>query len=425
MLTSRFIDDFQAQVSRSLYIDRDDDGQHYIATPFAFDDGDEPVVALIEDSNSQLLLSDLGNTFCRMSYESRPDPGDVSRALADAGISRHNGELTKRLPQGQYAEAVLDFVHALLKIDRLDTPHIQDTPVSEAEPGNQMATPPAPLAGDVSLSEITRDLQSQISQSLRIETDHRGQHYIATPFVFGDGDQPVIALSPEGDGWALSDRGNSLFRLGFQLTDAEYDDPAQRQRMDSILAMAGIKQRGGELVKELPSGQYAAALFDFVHALLKIDELGDYPALADPTSLASKRAGSGGPAKERPQIKDEVRELITECVPRHRFVPNWHDPGWDRDGEYPVDFKVNGMPRPLFLHTPGTLTLAQEATITIYRFREQGVEGKHIAILRGDSRISVKAKSKLHTVCDAIFYNLEGQRLEIKEFLQRETTVLT
>ena len=117
MLTSRIIDDFQAQVSGPFDIDRDDDGQHYIATPFAFDDGDEPVVALIEGSSNQLLLSDLGNTFFRRSYESRPDQGEVSRILADAGISRHNEELTKRLPQGQYAETVLGFVHALLKID--------------------------------------------------------------------------------------------------------------------------------------------------------------------------------------------------------------------------------------------------------------------------------------------------------------------
>ena len=277
----------------------------------------------------------------------------------------------------------------------------------------------------MSLSEVTRDLQSQISQSLRVETDHRGQHYIATPFVFGDGDQPVIALSPEGDGWALSDRGNSMFRLGHQLTDAEYDDPALRRRMDSALVMAGIRQRDDELVKEMPPGQYAAALFNFVHALLKIDELGDYPTLANPTSPASKRIGSGGLAKERAQIKDEVHELVAECVARDRFVLDWHDPGWDRDGEYSVDFKVNGMPRPLFLHTPGGPVLTRDATIAIYRFREQRVDGKHVAILRGDNRIPAKAKSRLKAVCDATFDDLEGQRLEIKEFLRQATAVST
>ena len=48
----------------------------------------------------------------------------------------------------------------------LEEEAIEDTPVSEAEAGNQTATAPAPLAGDVSLSEITRDLQSQTSQSV-------------------------------------------------------------------------------------------------------------------------------------------------------------------------------------------------------------------------------------------------------------------
>ena len=128
--------DLQAQISQSLYVDTDQQGQHYIATPFAFDDGDEPVVALIEDGSNQALLSDLGNTFFRMSYESRPDPGEVSRILADAGISQHNGELTKPLRQGQYAEAVLGFVHALLKIDKMSTSHKSPAYDPPAAPGN-------------------------------------------------------------------------------------------------------------------------------------------------------------------------------------------------------------------------------------------------------------------------------------------------
>ena len=128
------------------------------------------------------------------------------------------------------------------------------------------------------LSEIARDLQSQISHAIHIETDARGQHYIATPFTFGDGDQPVVALTPNQDGWMLSDQGTTLFRLGFQLNDAEYSNPENQRRLDSALAMAGISQHDGQLTKPLPPGQYADAVFNFVHALLKIDELGDFPA---------------------------------------------------------------------------------------------------------------------------------------------------
>ena len=57
-----------------------------------------------------------------MSCASRPDPGEVNRILADAGISRHNDELTKPLPPGQYPATVLYFVHALLQIDKLNAP---------------------------------------------------------------------------------------------------------------------------------------------------------------------------------------------------------------------------------------------------------------------------------------------------------------
>ena len=140
-------------------------------------------------------------------------------------------------------------------------------------------------------AEIARELQSQISQSVRIEADAKGQHYIATPFTFGDGDQPVVVLAPNQDGWMLSDRGTTLFRLGFQLNDAEYNDPENRRRLDSALAMAGISRHDGELTKPLPPGRYADAVFDFIHALLKIDELGDFPATPSSGCTTAKPAG--------------------------------------------------------------------------------------------------------------------------------------
>ena len=122
--------------------------------------------------------------------------------------------------------------------------------------------------------------------------------------------------------------------------------------MDSTLVMAGIRQRDDELIKEMPPGQYADALFNFVHALLKIDEMGDYPALADPLVFEPERlfgtvpgrAAAGTRSTARPRIKGEVHKLVAECVPQDRFVLNWYDPTWDRYREYPVDFMVNGMP---------------------------------------------------------------------------------
>ena len=179
----------------------------------------------------------------------------------------------------------------------------------------------------MSLSKIVRDLQAQISKSVYVETDNRGRHRIATPFAFGDGDQPVIVLVPNGEGWMLSDSGSTLFRLGFQMDDAAMANPANKRRLNSALSMAGISRRDDELTKPLLNSDYAGALFDFVHALLKIDELGDF-------GLASQNPGEGKQSQLRksnhrktthmpsnmPAKTTEVFEYVKRCALEPRIV---------------------------------------------------------------------------------------------------------
>ena len=273
--------------------------------------------------------------------------------------------------------------------------------------------------------EIVRDLQGQISKSVYVEVDVDGRHYIATPFAFGDGDQPVIALANDGKGWVLSDLGSTFSRLGFQMNDGAMADPANRQRLNSALSMAGIKRHDDELTKPLQGSDYAGALFDFVHALLKIDELGDFGAVQlsqVPPALAS--GSMGAPRQgERPDFRTEVSTLISEVLPHKRVSYNWHDPEWDSAGEYPVDFKVNGMPTPLFLHALSSPTQTRDATITVYRFNNRGVDGRHIAIFRDEKRPNQKVRAKLEAVCDKSFSNLNRQSAEFKDFLRQATAV--
>ena len=268
----------------------------------------------------------------------------------------------------------------------------------------------------MSLPEIARDLQAQISKSVYIDTDDDGRHRITTPFAFGDGDQPVIAIVPNGDGWMLSDLGNSLFRLGFQLDDDALANPANRQRLSSALSMAEISRRNDELTKPLQNGDYAEALFDFIHALLKIDELGDFGTSNPVRSPADRTA-------RRPRFGNEVANLVKEVLPSNRVIRNWHDPQWDHNGEYTVDFKVNGMPTPLFLHALSTADKTRDATITVYRFNDKQVKGRHIAIFRDRTNIGQRVKEKMKTVCETSFDSLDQQRPAIKEFLLKETTL--
>lgn len=266
----------------------------------------------------------------------------------------------------------------------------------------------------MSLSEIASDFQAQISRSVYVEKDDDGQLYVATPFAFGDGDQPVIALMPNGDGWILSDLGSTIFRLGFQLDDDAMENPANKRRLNSALSMAGLNLHNDVLTKPLQNGNYADALFDFVHALLKIDEMGDFGV-----EMPASRTPGG--SVRRSQVRTEVAALVNSVLPSRRVRSNWHDPDWDRNGEYPVDFKINGMATPLFLHALGNDNHTRDATITVYRFNDQSVIGKHIAIFRDEARLTRKVKAKLEAVCHNSFGNVKRQSDEIKEFLLQAT----
>lgn len=165
----------------------------------------------------------------------------------------------------------------------------------------------------MSFPEIARDLQAQICESVYVEADENGRHYIATPFVFGDGDQPVIALIPHDSGWMLSDLGNTMFRLGFQLDSDAMLTPDTQLRLHSALSMAGISRRDDELTKPLQHGNYAEALFDFIHALLKIDELGDFAA-------ATYNPHNSALRNDMPAKTAEVFEYVKKCASEKHTV---------------------------------------------------------------------------------------------------------
>ena len=111
--------------TRSVYIEKGDDGVPYIVTPFAFADGDEPVIAIVRDGGGW-SLSDFGNTLlrlsCRLGEREYDAPGtrrEIDAAIGAARIRKRGGELTLAISELDCAAAVLDFARALMRIDEL------------------------------------------------------------------------------------------------------------------------------------------------------------------------------------------------------------------------------------------------------------------------------------------------------------------
>ena len=118
------------------------------------------------------------------------------------------------------------------------------------------------------ISDLASELSDQMTKLIYVEYNNvNGQYYVHTPFVFADGDKPVITLAQNDESYILSDLGNTLFRLLY---------PINQLRLDSALSMSGITNNNSVLTKPIQPDNFALGLFDFIHALLKIDELGDY-----------------------------------------------------------------------------------------------------------------------------------------------------
>ena len=266
--------------------------------------------------------------------------------------------------------------------------------------------------------ELEHTLRAQVSESVYLEPDSEGGNHVITSFTFGDGDGPVIVLRKNLSGWTLTDRGNTMMRLSYRLNDNEREDPERLRKIDGAMKLGSVIESKGELTRRVEGSNYAEALFDFVHALLRIDELG-YPNLSSPQSEEPQYRNQGRGMSVR-EFRESFTNLVVESLPEERISFGWYDPSWDWNGEYAVDCMVNGMPTPLFLHALGTDTHARDAIITIYRFQEQSVRGRHIAIFRDADRLNKRVRSKLDVVCEIRFDNFVEDRSSIKEYLMTQ-----
>ena len=135
----------KSSLTRSVYIEKGDDGVSYVVTPFAFADGDEPVIAIVRDGDGGWSLSDFGNTLLRLSckvdereYDAPDTRRKIEDAIASARIRERGGELTLALSEPDCAGAVLDFARALMRIDELGedapTPAILSLPQNPQQP---------------------------------------------------------------------------------------------------------------------------------------------------------------------------------------------------------------------------------------------------------------------------------------------------
>lgn len=253
----------------------------------------------------------------------------------------------------------------------------------------------------MTMHAVADDFHAKVSAKVRLAGEGVDRYRVLTPFLFEDGDHLSIVLKREGAQWVLSDEAHTYMHLTYDLEERDMQRGTRQQIISNALSTFHIEDRDGELVLAVPDAGYGDALYSFVQALLKI---------SDVSFLSRERV--------RSTFMEDFRALLSDVAPEERRDFDWSDPEHDPHGMYPVDCRINGMQRPLFVHGLTTDGRTRDATIALLQFEKWDLKFRSLAIFEDQELINRKVLARFSDVCEKQYSSLTANRDRITRFLQ-------
>lgn len=244
------------------------------------------------------------------------------------------------------------------------------------------------------------EFRQKVSEKVRIESEGLDRYRVFTPFSFEDGDHLAIVLKRRGAHWALSDEGHTYMHLTYDTDEKDLQRGTRQKVINNALSVFSVEDIDGELVLPIADERYGDALYSFVQALLKI---------TDVNYLSRERV--------RSTFLEDFRAFMSGVVPEPRRTFDWHDPQHDPQGIYPVDCRVNGMPRPLFVYALPSDDRTRDATISLLQFEKLGIANRSMAVFEDQETVNRKVLARFSDVCEKLFSSLGANRERIANYL--------
>lgn len=254
------------------------------------------------------------------------------------------------------------------------------------------------------IKDILNDLKSKICNSVEMIEEGNERFRIFTPFGFEDGDSFSIVLKKVGNKFILSDEGNTLMHLSYEMDIDGIGKGTRSKIINDICEYYNLKKKKGVFIKDVDVSNAGNALFDFIQALIKVSDL---------TYLSRERVKS--------TFYEDFKTLLSDNIEHQRLSFDYNVNNFDSDGKYPVDCVVNSLDVPLFIFAINGDDKCRDVTISLLQYEKWGIKHNAIAIFEDQEEISRRVLARLSDVTDKQFSSIPSNKDRIVKYLKDKT----